>query len=106
MTDLSALFPSLYHGNKVVTGTTYTVLAEDNGMNLIFTNGSAIAVTLPDTLLLDFQFSAIQAGVGVPTITRSGSDTINGAATGVTPSAQWKAIYLTQFLDTEWAAVG
>ena len=104
MTDLSALFPSLYHGNKVVTGTTYTVLSEDNGMNLIFTNGSAIAVTLPDGLDLDFQFTVIQAGVGVPTLTPA-TDTVNGAGTGVVPIAQWGALYATKYAATTWIAV-
>jgi len=55
--------------------------------------------------LLDFQFSMLQAGVGVPTVTRSGSDTINGAATGVAPAAQWKALYLTQYIAATWMAI-
>ena len=90
--------------NNVQTGTTYTIQASDNGKNVVFTNGAAIAVTLPDTLALDFQCSIIQAGAGVPTVTPN-TDTINGAATPVTPTAQWKALYLTQFLDTEWMAI-
>lgn len=90
--------------NNVQTGLTYTIQASDNGKNIVFTNGAAIAVTLPDTLAVDFQCSIIQAGAGIPTVTPN-TDTINGAATPVAPSAQWKALYLTQFLDTEWMAI-
>jgi hypothetical protein len=90
--------------NNVQTGTTYTIQASDNGKNIVFTNAAAIAVTLPDTLALDFQCSIVQANTGVPTVTPN-TDTINGAAAGVAPSGQWAAMYLTQFLDTEWMAI-
>jgi hypothetical protein len=87
------------------TGTTYTILASDNGKVLTFENAASIAVTLPDTLDTNFQCTIVQIGAGVPTVTRSGSDTINGAATGVAPSAQWKGMFLTQFDAAEWLAV-
>lgn len=92
--------------NKVITGTTYTILAADDGYNLIFTNAAAIAVTVPDTLDTDFQCAIVQTtAAGIPTATRSGTDTINGAATGVAPADQWKAMYLTQYAaGTWWAA--
>lgn len=91
--------------NKVITGTTYTILAADLGFNLIFTNAAAIAVTLPDTLDTNFECSIIQTtAAGIPTVTPT-TDTINGAGTGVAPAAQWKAMYLNQFQATEWVAV-
>ena len=104
MTQLSTLFPSLFHGNNVQTGTTYTITAGDNGMNIIFTNAAAIAVTLPDGLDVDFECSVIQAGAGVPTVTPA-TNTVNGAGTGIAPAGQWKAVYLNQYLATEWLAV-
>jgi len=82
-----------------------TILATDNGKVLIYTSGSAVAVTLPDDLDVNFHCSIIQAGAGVVTVTRSGADTINGAATGVTPSAQWKGMYLNQFAAGEFLAL-
>lgn len=91
--------------NKVITGTTYTILAADLGFNLIFTNAAAIAVTLPDTLDTDFECAIIQTtAAGIPTVTPA-TDTINGAGTGVAPAAQWKAMYLNQYAATEWLAV-
>ena len=90
---------------RVEAGTTDTILATDNGKVLIYTSGSAVAVTLPDDLDVNFHVSIIQAGAGVVTVTRSGTDTINGAATGVTPSAQWKGMYLNQFAAGEFLAL-
>ena len=89
---------------NIQTGTTYTIQASDAGKNIGFTNAAAIAVTLPDTLATNFQCSIIQLGTGIPTVTPA-TDTINGAATGVAPAGQWKAMYLSQFAATEWLAV-
>ena len=86
------------------TGTTYTIQASDTGKIITFDNAASIAVTLPDTLDTNFQCTIIQIGAGVPTVT-PGTDTINGAGTGVAPAAQWKAMYLSQFADTEWLAI-
>lgn len=87
---------------RVVAGTSDTILASDNGGIVVYTSGSAIAVTQPNTFVGTFQYTVVWAGVGMPTITRSGSDTINGAATGVSPSARWKGAYLTQYAANTW----
>jgi hypothetical protein len=71
---------------------------------LITTNASAIAITLPDTLDVNFQCTIIQAGAGVPTVTPN-TDTINGAGTGVAPTAQWKGMFLSQYSATNWVAL-
>jgi hypothetical protein len=88
----------------VVGGTTHTLVAADNGKELVFTNGSAIAITLPDGLEVGFQCIVKQAGAGVPTVTPSGADTVNGAGTGVTPSAQWKGLHLVKYDTGVWFA--
>jgi len=90
---------------RTVTGTTDTLLASDNGKVLIYTNAAAIAVTLPADLIVSWQCTVIQTGAGVPTVTRSGSDTINGATIGVTPAGQWKGMYLSQFAEAEFVAL-
>lgn len=46
------------------TGTTYTLVAADNGKVIKFTNGSAITLTLPSGLGLGFNCSVIQYGAG------------------------------------------
>lgn len=90
--------------NKVVSTTTYTIIAGDEGYNLVFTHASGCAVTLPDTLDTDFQCSIIWAGTVKPVVT-PGTDTINGAGAAVEPAAIWKAMYLTQYAATEWLAI-
>lgn len=86
------------------TGTTYTIQASDNGKVITFSNAAACAVTLPDTLATNFQCTIVQIGAGVPTVTPT-TDTINGAGTGVAPSAQWAAMYLSQYSATNWLAI-
>lgn len=86
------------------TGTTYTIVAADKGKILTFSNASSVAVTLPDTLDTNFQCSIVQVGAGTVTVTPD-TDTINGAGSGVSPIAQWKGIYLSQYSATNWLAV-
>lgn len=67
---------------EVVTGTTKTLGAADNGKVLLFTNTSPITVTLPtaaDTINVDF---AWLANAGTITIAPSGT-TVNGAGTSI-----------------------
>ena len=91
------------YNNQV--GTTYTIQASDAGKIITCNNAASIAVTLPDGLAVNFQCTVIQVGAGVPTITRSGTDTVNGAATGVAPNAQWKALYLSKYDTAKWLAI-
>jgi hypothetical protein len=71
-------------GFNAQTGTTYTVLASDMGKFLTFSNGSAVAVTLPQAGTAGFEsnkcFGIADLGVGTATVTPTTS-TINGAAT-------------------------
>jgi hypothetical protein len=59
------------------TGTSYTLLAGDNGKVIKFTNGSAITLTLPSGLGLGFNCSVIQYGAGQITFSVSGSTLYN-----------------------------
>lgn len=69
------------------TGTTYTVLGSDLGKRVTFSNGSAVAVTLPQAtgsglFSAGYYFEAINLGAGTVTITPTTS-TINGQSTVV-----------------------
>jgi hypothetical protein len=86
---------------RTISGTSDTILESDNGKILIYTNASAIAVTLPDGLSLNHNFRVVRAAAGVPTVTPV-TDTINGAGSGIAPSAQWKSAFFTQYASTEW----
>ena len=72
---------------------------------ITFDNAASITVDYPDTLSVDFHCTIVQVGAGVPTITPSGTDTVNGAGAGVAPAAQWKALYLSQYSATNWLAL-
>lgn len=71
-----------YAGVNAQTGTTYTVLVGDYGQLVTFSNGSAVAVTLPQATssFSTFNFYALNKGAGTVTITPQGGSTINGAA--------------------------
>lgn len=101
ITDYSDL-----QGVTIISGTTHTVVAADNTKELIFTNAGAIAVTLPDGLAVGTAFTVKQAGAGVPTVTPSGSDTLNGAGAGLAPSAQWAALHFLKYDTGVWFVTG
>jgi hypothetical protein len=73
-------------GVNAQTGTTYTVLATDMGKLVTFSNGSAIAVTLPQAGTVGFEagreFCVLDLGAGSATVTPTTS-TVNGSATKV-----------------------
>jgi hypothetical protein len=58
------------------TGTTYTLLASDNGKILTFNNAAAITITVPTGLPIGFNCTVLQLGAGQATFTAS-STTIN-----------------------------
>lgn len=58
------------------TGTTYTLLASDNGKLLTFNNAGAITVTVPAGLGDEFECDMIQLGAGAFTLSPS-STTVN-----------------------------
>lgn len=67
------------------TGTTYTFLITDRGKLVTFSNGSSVAVTLPQatsagSFLSGWHTKAVNLGAGTVTITPTTS-TVNGAAT-------------------------
>jgi len=79
-------------------GTTYTMLTGDRGKHVTFSNGSAIAVTLPQAgsagFLLGWHAIVENLGAGAATITPTTS-TINGAATLVLTFGAAQAYLIT-----------
>lgn len=80
------------------TGTTYTILTGDRGKHVTFSNGSAVAVTLPQAgaagFLLSWFCYVENLGAGAATITPTTS-TINGAATLVLTFGAAQAYLIT-----------
>lgn len=70
---------------KIISGTTYTLAAADNGLQLLFTSSSAVTVTVPSTLhwaslsaseFEGFGCDIVQAGTGQVTITGAASPSV------------------------------
>jgi len=91
---LSGLFDPL-----VVTGTSLTLDDDDHrGKFIYFTNGSAITVTVPNTLKIGFTCVLMQDGGGTVSITGSGGTTINGKTS---TTGQYDSIGLLHYKDTD-----
>ncbi len=89
---------------RIATGITDTILASDRGKNIVYTNAAAIAVTWADGLPVNFHCT-VKGITALPTVTPSGSDTLNGAGTGLAPSAVNESMYLQKY-DTGKVSVG
>jgi hypothetical protein len=74
-TQLDAKLPTVANINAQ-TGTTYTLLAADNGKVITLNNASAITVTVPSGLGAGFNCVLIQKGAGTVSVSASGT-TIN-----------------------------
>ncbi len=75
------------------------------GKYLVNINAGAVGVALRDGLPIGSQFSVVQAGSGVLTISRSGTETINGAA-GVSLATQYASAGFYKAPSSEWYAIG
>lgn len=73
-------------GINAQTGTTYTLVAGDNGRVVTLNNAAAITVTVPASLGAGFSCSLIQIGVGQVTVSAGAGVTIN-APGGVSKTA-------------------
>lgn len=71
-------------GNKIITETAYTLVAEDEGMLLRFISSSAITLTLPSESLAQFpvngQCRIVREGTGqITVVAGSGTSLVSGA---------------------------
>jgi len=73
------------------TGTTYTLLASDNGKVITLTNAGSITVTVPAGLAVGFSAQIIQGGAGTVTFSASGT-TVNSFGSLVTTAGQYAAV--------------
>lgn len=101
--DLADLL-HIFAETRIISAATDTLLATDTGKTLIYTAAGGCAITCPDTLVEKFHCSIIAAGAVVPAVTPD-TDTINGAGAAVSPSAQYKAMYLVKYTATALLAI-
>jgi hypothetical protein len=78
-----------------VTGTTYTLVAGDLGKRKRTTNGSAVAVTLPNSIEQGFSAIFCQAGAGKITFSAASGATLNNRLGLSKTAGQWAEVSLT-----------
>jgi hypothetical protein len=78
------------------TGTTYTLVASDNGKVVTLSNASAITVTVPSGLGAGFACLLVQIGAGQVTFSASGT-TINSYLSAVSIAGQHAAAQLVAY---------
>jgi hypothetical protein len=90
------------NATRTETGTTYTIQASDEGLNIHFTNALPITVTFPNGLAQYFNCAVIKAGVGNVNIVATG--TLNSAGTSIT--TLYTGASVTHLGSNVWLAIG
>lgn len=80
---------------KIVTDTTYTILAADFGIDLFFQNSSAITVTVPSGLDSNFRCRIFQDSTGQVTVSAGSGVTLNAYSGWTKLAGQHAAATLT-----------
>lgn len=82
-----------YKGNiNAQTGTTYTLDPTDTGKIVELNNGSAITVTLPNSLAQGFTCRIVQTGAGQVTLSPAGGATLNNHSSFTKTAGQWSEV--------------
>ena len=83
-------------GYTTITGTSHTLAEADDGKVLLFTNGSAIILTIPTGLTLGHSCTVIQQGAGQITFTPS-STTLRNRQSHTKTAGQHAIVGLVQY---------
>jgi hypothetical protein len=79
-----------YRGHlNAQTGTTYTLQASDSGKVVECTNGSAITVTLPNSLAVGFCCTIVQGGAGQITLSAASGANMRNRQSHTKTAGQW-----------------
>lgn len=87
------------------TGTSYALVAADNGKIVTLTNGSAIALTVPADLGLGFNCLLMQGGAGQVTVTGSGA-TVNSRGGATKLNGQYAVGSLVAYVANTFVLAG
>ena len=90
---------------QTITTATDTLTVTDAGQVIDCNRGTGQTITLPENPDIGTTYLIVQRGAGAVTISKTGSDSINGAAS-VTIQNQYGAATLILVASTIWAAVG
>ena len=87
------------------TGTTYTLVAGDNGKVVVLNNASAVTVTVPSGLGAGFNCSFVQKGAGQVSFSASGT-TINNRQSHTKINAQYGVASIVAYADNTFVLAG
>jgi hypothetical protein len=87
------------------TGTTYTLLASDNGKVVVLDNASAVTITVPSGLGAGFNCSFVQKGAGQVSFSAS-STTINNRQSHTKINAQYGVASLLAYAADTFVLAG
>jgi hypothetical protein len=88
----SETFAEVHGGGRIVSGTTDTPAVTDCGKTVHFTSGSAITVTMPNSITLECTITFLQEGAGQITFTAAAGATIHSFHSYTKTAGQWAAV--------------
>jgi hypothetical protein len=95
---------------REITGTAYTLDSADAGKSLIFTNSSAITITVPPTSSVSFPigetFTITPKGTGQITVAAGSGVTLSSLNSKVKSSGQYAELRLSKIAADEWLLSG
>ena len=97
------IIPIAAYNNQ--TGTTYTLVAADNGKVVTLSNASAITLTVPTSLPAGFNCSIVQLGAGQVTVAASGT-TVNNRQSFTKLAGQFASATILQYATNTFITQG
>ena len=107
--QMNSLQAAVYNASqKTVTTVSYSLLSEDKGKTIVFTNAGSITVNVPDSLNIDDgdSFFIIQAGTGTLTFTADNGITLHSEGGLLSLSNQWSSVTLMRHDSDEYILTG
>jgi len=88
------------------TGTTYTLVAADNGKTVTLSNASAITLTVPSGLGIGFNCLLVQIGAGQVTVSAGAGATVNSRGSMTKLNGQYAAGSLVAYAANTFVLAG
>lgn len=88
------------------SGTTYTLASSDNGKVLVFTNGSAVTVTIPSGFPVGYNCSIVQYGAGQVTVSAGSGVTLRLRTSANKTGGQYAVASLLSVVSNEYLFAG
>jgi len=88
------------------SGTTYTLKTTDNGKVIVFTNGSAVTLTIPSGLGVGFNCSVVQYGTGQVAVSAGAGVTLRLRSSANKTGGQYSVSSLISVVANEYLFAG